>query len=104
MNRLLVFAVLLAALLAVDARAGVQDQGKTGGADEETARAEKGGQPTGSKFAPAERRTMMKLHNEERTSVGVSPLTWSPDLAAYAQKWADHLASTNATVGAVAPT
>lgn len=31
-------------------------------------------------------------HNKVRAAVGVSPLKWSPTLAAYSQKWADQLA------------
>jgi len=93
MKRLLVFATLLAALLTLDARANLQN--KAGDSDDDTARAAK--QPTGSKFTPAERKTMLQLHNKERASVGVDALAWSPDLAAYAQKWADHLVATNST-------
>lgn len=37
---------------------------------------------------------MLSLHNSERAQVGVAPLTWSDNLAADAQRWADHLAST----------
>jgi len=35
----------------------------------------------------------MKLHNDARAEVGVSPLTWDSKLAAVAQKWADTLAA-----------
>ena len=31
------------------------------------------------------------MHNQERTAVGVPPLTWSDTLAASAQTWAEHL-------------
>ncbi len=31
-------------------------------------------------------------HNAARTDVGVGPLVWSPQLAGYAQQWAQHLA------------
>jgi pathogenesis-related protein 1 len=93
MKRVFLFALLFAVFLTVDARAGVPGQDKTG---DDTDQANKG-KPTGSKFAPAERKTMLQLHNAERSSVGVAPLTWSPDLAAYAQKWADNLAATGTT-------
>jgi uncharacterized protein YkwD len=33
--------------------------------------------------------TILKMHNDERTSVGVSPLVWSNSLAADAKSWAD---------------
>jgi pathogenesis-related protein 1 len=36
---------------------------------------------------------MVLLHNEVRSKVGVPGLKWSRELAAYAQEWADHLAS-----------
>jgi len=31
-------------------------------------------------------------HNRVREEMGVPPLSWSPKIAAYVQKWADHLA------------
>ena len=34
-------------------------------------------------------------HNAARSDVGVAGLTWSPQLAGYAQQWADHLAADN---------
>ena len=34
-------------------------------------------------------------HNKVRASVGVAPLKWSPTLANYSQKWADHLAGSS---------
>jgi len=34
---------------------------------------------------------MLDAHNQWRQQVGVPPLTWSPQLAAYAQTWADRL-------------
>ena|SRR5215467_733171 len=37
---------------------------------------------------------ILDVHNSERSAVGVAPLTWSNDLAAGAQTWAQHLAST----------
>jgi hypothetical protein len=38
--------------------------------------------------------TALSMHNQERTAVGVAPLTWSNNLAAGAQTWAQHLATT----------
>jgi pathogenesis-related protein 1 len=38
----------------------------------------------------------LDLQNAKRHDVGVPPLTWSTDLAAVAQKWADHLAADQA--------
>ncbi len=37
---------------------------------------------------------MLQGHNAARAQVGVPPLQWSPQLAAYAQEWANHLAAT----------
>src|SRR3569623_1171234 len=37
---------------------------------------------------------ILAVHNRERTAVGVSPLTWNDNLAADAQTWAQHLATT----------
>ena len=37
-------------------------------------------------------RRMLQAHNAIRAELGLRPLTWSPDLARYAQKWADSLA------------
>lgn len=38
---------------------------------------------------------MLKAHNRWRASVGVPPLTYSPELAASAQAWADNLKQNN---------
>jgi Cysteine-rich secretory protein family len=37
---------------------------------------------------------ILKLHNSERAAVNVAPLTWNENLAAGAQTWATHLATT----------
>ena len=37
-------------------------------------------------------------HNKVRASVGVEPLTWSADLASYAQQWAAQLAGSGCTM------
>ncbi|MCB9705463.1 MAG: SCP-like extracellular [Myxococcales bacterium] len=34
-----------------------------------------------------------EAHNKIRAELGIAPLTWSPELAAYAQSWADKLAA-----------
>ncbi|GEM_PF-584541 len=49
---------------------------------------------TGSKLTPEEVQNLMTLHDKIRAEVKAGPLTWSKELAAYAQKWADHLAAT----------
>jgi len=48
---------------------------------------------TGSKLTKEEAQIALDFHNKVRTDVGVTALTWSPDLAKFAQEWADHLAS-----------
>ena len=37
---------------------------------------------------------ILAVHNSERAKVGVAPLTWSNSLAAGAQAWAEHVATT----------
>ena len=37
---------------------------------------------------------ILVTHNLERTQLGVPPLRWNPSLAASAERWAEHLAST----------
>lgn len=37
---------------------------------------------------------ILAVHNGERSDLGVPPLRWSPELAASAREWADHLGRT----------
>jgi hypothetical protein len=46
---------------------------------------------TGSKATQQEAQAALDFHNKVRADVGVPPLVWSTQLAAYAQEWADHL-------------
>ncbi len=48
---------------------------------------------TGSKITKSEAQTALDFHNKVRSDVGAPALIWSPELAKYAQEWADHLAS-----------
>ena len=48
---------------------------------------------TGSKATQAAAQEALDHHNQVRKDVGSPPLAWSPDLAAYAQAWADNLAN-----------
>ena len=48
---------------------------------------------TGSKVTKEDAQSALDFHNKVRADVGVTALTWSPDLAKFAQEWADHLAS-----------
>jgi pathogenesis-related protein 1 len=47
-----------------------------------------------SRLTAGEIREVMSRHNEVRHGVGVPPLTWSPELAEFAQAWADEIART----------
>lgn len=49
---------------------------------------------TGSLMTAQEAVELLRLHNEARAKVGVAPLKWSAKIAAEAQEWANHLAST----------
>jgi pathogenesis-related protein 1 len=48
---------------------------------------------TGSKITTDDAREILDHHNKIRNDLRIPPLTWSPELAAYAQQWADSLAS-----------
>jgi len=50
------------------------------------------GTGTGSELSPAEARDLVAFHNRARVEVGVGEISWSVELAHYAQQWADHLA------------
>jgi pathogenesis-related protein 1 len=47
----------------------------------------------GSSVSAQDVRAALDFHNAKRKDVGAPPLTWSPELAAVAQHWADHLAA-----------
>ncbi len=49
---------------------------------------------TGSAIKPDAAQAFLAYHNEKRAEVGVPALSWSPQIAAEAQKWADRLAKT----------
>lgn len=44
-------------------------------------------------MSEADLRATLLHHNKVRAEVGVAPLNWSSELAAYAQEWADKLAA-----------
>ena len=48
---------------------------------------------TGSNVLQDQAQIALDFQNEKRHDVGVPPLQWSADLAADAQKWANHLAA-----------
>lgn len=50
---------------------------------------------TGSAASKDDAQRALDFHNQVRREVGTSPLTWSVELAAYAQQWADRLATEN---------
>ena len=49
---------------------------------------------TGARISAAAAQKVLDHHNMVRKEVGVPSLKWSNVLAAFAQQWADHLAST----------
>ncbi len=44
----------------------------------------------------AQAQAFLQVHNAARSEVGVAPLRWSAEVAAYAQQWANQLAATGA--------
>jgi pathogenesis-related protein 1 len=50
---------------------------------------------TGSKISREDAQKVLDHHNKVRKEVGSPELTWSKELSAYAQEWADHLANEN---------
>src|ERR1017187_4527897 len=48
---------------------------------------------TGSKISPQDAQAILAHHNKIRNHLHIPPLSWSADLAAYAQDWADSLAT-----------
>ncbi len=74
-----------------------QSKGKkqeTGKNDEGRAVPNNAATTAGSKLTPEEIQNLIALHTKIRAEVKAEPLTWSNELAAFAQKWADHLAAT----------
>lgn len=49
---------------------------------------------TPSRVTAAEARELVAFHDAARREVGVGPVEWSPEIAAFAQQWADHIAAT----------
>ena len=50
---------------------------------------------TGSNVTPEDAQAVLDHHNKIRQDLGIPPLTWSKDVAAFAQQWADSLANFN---------
>jgi pathogenesis-related protein 1 len=50
---------------------------------------------TGSRISQTDAQKFLVHHNQVRAEVGVPGLTWSIELSAYAQEWADYLAKNN---------
>jgi pathogenesis-related protein 1 len=50
---------------------------------------------TGSRITNEDAQKFLSHHNQVRAEVGVSGLSWSRELSAYAQEWADYLAKNN---------
>ncbi len=53
---------------------------------------------TGSTISIKDAKSALEFHNNARKEVGANPLQWSTELAAFAQKWADHLAAEGCTM------
>lgn len=51
--------------------------------------------PPFADIEPANMQGMLAAHNQVRASLGIAPLHWSGQMAAYAQQWAEHLARHN---------
>ena len=50
---------------------------------------------TGSDLSIVDANKILNHHNEVRKEVGVSGIQWNEELAAYAQRWANYLATNN---------
>lgn len=50
---------------------------------------------TGSKISSEDAKAILDHHNKIRNELGIPPLTWNAEVAAYAQNWADTLANYN---------
>jgi pathogenesis-related protein 1 len=50
--------------------------------------------PNPNTVSPQEAQQIVDYHNTVRKEVGVPPVEWSPELAAFAQEWANYIAST----------
>jgi pathogenesis-related protein 1 len=58
-----------------------------------TPAAQPAGGGTGSKLDAKEKQQLVDYHNQVRREVGVGAVTWDPGIAAFAQEWADKIAS-----------
>ena len=50
---------------------------------------------TGSNLSKEDAQAVLDFHNKVRADLGIPPVTWSADVAAFAQQWADSLANFN---------
>ena len=50
---------------------------------------------TGSRITSQDAQAVLSFHNQVRAAVGSPQLSWSAKLSAYAQQWADYLATSN---------
>lgn len=53
---------------------------------------------TGSLLSQQEAQAALDVHNKARNDVKVTPLSWSSELATFAQAWANHLAENGCTM------
>lgn len=52
-------------------------------------------QSTGSSYTPAQAAEILDAHNVRRNKFGIPNLTWDPEIASFAQSWADTMAKNN---------
>ena len=50
---------------------------------------------TGSLISKKDAELVLNHHNKVRADFGIPPLTWNPELSAYAQEWAEYLVKNN---------
>jgi pathogenesis-related protein 1 len=79
--------------------ASVQSEELTVRSGSKTITIQSGASDFGSRTITADdfAREMLNAHNDVRGRVGLPPLQWSEDLAAYSQKWANSLIANNRT-------
>ncbi len=51
-----------------------------------------------ARLSAGERQQLIAEHNRARRVAGTPPLRWSPEIARYAQEWADHLAASRCSI------
>jgi pathogenesis-related protein 1 len=91
--------VFIGCIVLGTATAFVQSEELTVRSGSKTITIQSGTSDSGSRTITADdfAREMLDAHNDVRDRVGLPPLQWSGELAAYSQKWADSLIASNRT-------